>query len=782
MIRLHLIFLATAVGTAIGWSSANGQDDLPTVTNSLDMQLKLLPAGRFERGALSGAPMAKDHADFNTEDSTPRHQVILTRPFYISTTEVTKGQFARFVKATAYESTAESTGAGMVGWDPSPDPKHANHKQSFRQKSEFTWQQTGFPQDDDHPVVGVSFHDAKAFCSWLSNEEGKTYRLPTEAEWEYAARAGTQSFFSFGDKYRGVIEQHANIGNVELEKVAPDRVMRQWLVFPKTDSGDGHVYTSPVGSYKPNPFGLYDMHGNTWEWCEDKFLETYYKQFGPDGHHNLRIRAIDPLNTEDWNDTGDWRAIRGGSWFTSPMQARCGHRSFFESSDAAAYVGFRVVMDAPQAEIDKAKQAFDKSEAARTKIHDLAREFRERRKGIVTIAVRDNHLTNEFFGAIADLDEPIDIELDARGKLTGEHIEKLTRVKDLRGLKLSGTGSGITDDDLAPLARKSELELLQITGTVSLSDAMMDHLSGLKNLQSLSLHGDGITDEGLDKLPSLPHIKSIHIPGTQGTGAVLKKVTSGQLVDFQCKHFRDEDFQSLSRFAETLRTLRISGPMTDKGFQQIAKLRTLQTFSAEECPNLTDVGFQALGDLSYLRSIELIGTEAGDLTIKAIAGNTWLRELRIGSKSLTDTGVMWMSELVGVHDISVVSDVSPITDEAFQHFWRLKKLRSFRLSAPNITGTALAPLTECPKLDRVALSGKSINDAGLERLSQLRHLRHASVGSWNDDSITGITSEGLRGLANLPDGTRLSLIKIERDEEVAAYFDRAAKHLEVSGW
>ncbi len=764
--------------------TAIAQDELQTITNSLDMTLKLLPAGRFEMGRKSTKLFGRDHGDFNIEDAVPQHQVVFSRPFFLSTTEVTKSQFAEFVKVTNHKTSAESNSAGIVGWDPTPDPEHPKHKCSFRQKPEFNWKNTGFPQNADHPVVGISYRDAIAFCQWLSTKEGKTYRLPTEAEWEYAARAGTQTHFSFGDNYRGEIEKHANVGNVELEKVGPDRVMRQWIVYPETEPGDGHIFTAPVGSYQPNLFGLHDMHGNAWEWCEDKYLETFYKKFKRNGHHNLRDRAIDPINTENWNETGDWRVIRGGSWFASPIQARSACRGYFEADDAAAYVGFRVAMDAPDSEIDAARAAFERSEAARAKMPGLTGEFRERRQGIVTIVINADHLTDEFFAALADLNDAVDIELNAQSKLTGDHIAKLTKTKDLRGLILSGTGNGITDADIAPIAQKIELEKLQITGTVGLSDQMMGYLSGLKNLQTLSLHGDGITDAGLAKLPELADIQAIHISGTQGTGAVLKKVTSDKLSDFQSNHFTDDDFGLLHPFAETLKTLRLSGDFTDDGLKQIGKLRRLQTFSVADCPDLTDEGFQVLGELPFLRSINLAGSQAGDLTIDAIADNNWLRELNLGSRFLTDRGIMRLSEVTGISRLTITSDETPITDKSFDHFWRMKNLYGLILSAPNISGEAIGPMIECPKLDQITLSGKSVNDAGVACVSKLQHLRNATIGGWTEEATTNVTPAGLQKLATLPDGVRLTIRRnnVKLNDEAFDSLKKSATHLELSVW
>ncbi|QDT12154.1 SUMF1/EgtB/PvdO family nonheme iron enzyme [Stieleria marina] len=771
------------------------QVDLPTTTNRIGMELKLLPADRFERGAASIESFGRDHAAYNVKDAVPQHQVILTKPFYLSTTEVTRGQFARFVEDTSFETTsqmrsstsekdARGTPSGIVGWDPAPDPNAPDHEQSFRQKRDLNWTNPGFEQTDDHPVVGVSFSDAKAFCRWLSKKENQSYRLPTEAEWEYAARAGTQTLFSFGNEFRGVIQNHANVANSELEKVAPGRVMRQWIIDLDADQDDGHVFTSPVGHYMANPFGLHDMHGNVWEWCEDKYLDTFYDQFKTTGHQAVRNRAIDPVNLQNWTQQGDWRVIRGGSWFTSPIQVRSACRGYFDASDAAAYVGFRVAMDAPASAVAAARQSFQSSEAARAALPELTRELRERRKGKLTIVVDDRHLTNDFFSAIGDLDEPIDIEVNARGNLTGQHIQKLTRAKHLTGLILSGTGNGITDADLAPLADKPEIQLLQITGTVGLSDKMMTCLSGMNQLRSINLHGDGITDAGLKHLPELAEIESLHVPGTQATGAVLKKVASQRLTDFQCRHFTDDDFLLLRSSAKTLKSLHLSGPITDAGLQQIVHFKQLRLLSLSDCPHLTDDGLAIIGKLPRIETLRLQGTNAGDLTINAVASNNWLSEIRIGSESLTNHGIMQLSEMTGLRRVEIDGPDSSITDAGFAYFWRLQNLYAFVLVAPGITGEAIEPLTECPDLNQVTLAGKSVSDAGLGWLAKLDQVRSINVGDRSDALMPKVTALGIQQLAALPKGVRVRLHRanlVLTDSELKS-FRSTATHLEVSGF
>ena len=137
-----------------------------------------------------------------TPPEKPQHEVRITRPFYLGVTEVTRGQFRRFVDDAGYQTEAEKDGKGGYGWN--------EETKKFEQNPRYTWQNAGFEQTDEHPVVNVSWNDARAFIAWLSRKEGKTYRLPTEAEWEYACRAGTTTRYFCGDDPEGL----AAVGNV----------------------------------------------------------------------------------------------------------------------------------------------------------------------------------------------------------------------------------------------------------------------------------------------------------------------------------------------------------------------------------------------------------------------------------------------------------------------------------------------------------------------------------------------------------------------------------------
>ena len=184
---------------------------------------------------------------------------------------------------------------------------------------QFTWRKTGFEQTDDHPVVNVTWNDAMAFCEWLSHKTGQTYRLPTEAQWEYACRAGTTTRYSSGDDP----ETLATVGNVG------DAAFK--ALFPNDftiNASDGYPFTSPVGQFLPNAFGLYDMHGNAWQWCADWYADNYY--------------AASAIEDPKGPDSGTYRITRGGSWGSSPELPRSSERNPKAPDFTMAYFGFRV--------------------------------------------------------------------------------------------------------------------------------------------------------------------------------------------------------------------------------------------------------------------------------------------------------------------------------------------------------------------------------------------------------------------------------------------------------
>ncbi len=180
------------------------------ITNSIGMKLVLIPAGKF----LMGSP--KDEKGRVADEE--QHEVEITKPFHMGVYTMTVGQFRQFVKDSGYQTEAEKDGEGGVGYN-------AGIKTYEGRKPHFNWKNTGFEQTDEHPVVNVTWNDAVAFCDWLSNKEGKTYRLPTEAEWEYSCRAGTKTRFYSGDDVDS-LKAVANIGDASFKEKNPGRIGR----------------------------------------------------------------------------------------------------------------------------------------------------------------------------------------------------------------------------------------------------------------------------------------------------------------------------------------------------------------------------------------------------------------------------------------------------------------------------------------------------------------------------------------------------------------------------
>jgi len=249
-------------------------------------------------------------------DEYPRHRVRITQSFYLGKFEVTIGQFRRFSSETGYRTEAEADGQG--GWGYNPETGKCEGRRPI-----YNWQTPGYPQTDNYPVVDVSFHDALAFCQWLSKKEGRTYRLPTEAEWEYANRANTAKLYAGGDD-PAMLASYARV--VNLERHAKFEHVQD-IEFQK---GDPSAFPLPVGSLLPNGFGLYDVHGNVWEWVADWYAEDYY--------------AKSPVDDPKGPHQGEVRVRRGGGWNSFPLWARSSFRNWITPGSRYVNLGFRVAM------------------------------------------------------------------------------------------------------------------------------------------------------------------------------------------------------------------------------------------------------------------------------------------------------------------------------------------------------------------------------------------------------------------------------------------------------
>jgi sulfatase modifying factor 1 len=310
--------VASVPGTASALSGPGSAPRAEATVNSIGMRLVRIPAGEFEMGSPSNEP---GHA----ANEGPVRHVRITRPFEIGAHEVTNAQFRAFAEVTAYETEAQLDVEGGLGLGLGIDFERAVVVRHVHAD----WRNPGFPgflPGPDHPVLLVSWQDAEAFCRWLSTKEGRTYRLPTEAEWEYAARAGTNTpWWTGGDP--AALATGGNTADVALRtKVPRAKWSAGWT--------DGHAFLAPVGSFEPNAFGLHDVHGNVWEWCLD--------WYGSDA------RATSPVDDPQGPATGSFRAARGGSWWNDATLNRSAQRlpgkPMFRFS---LLTGFRVVREFP---------------------------------------------------------------------------------------------------------------------------------------------------------------------------------------------------------------------------------------------------------------------------------------------------------------------------------------------------------------------------------------------------------------------------------------------------
>jgi eukaryotic-like serine/threonine-protein kinase len=291
-------------------------------TNSVGMKFTLIPPGEFLMGSTDEQlrQHQKDLKPFEKKNlpdgyanrvdfEKPQHRVRISKPFYFGTTEMTYGQFVKFVAAGKKYLTEPEIKGGGQGIAPGKEPIR---------KAEYNWKNTGFAQGNEQPLCNITWKDAEAYCQWLSKKENKVYRLPTEAEWEYACRAGSTTLWNYGDK----IEVFAD---------------RPWCFFPAKELKS--LTTHLVGRKKDNEFGLFDMHGNVAEMCSDHWDAAYYELCAKDAI------TIDPKGPKEMPN--GQRVIRGGSIVDPVQAARSAFRNSVDPTLGYVSVGFRIVCEAP---------------------------------------------------------------------------------------------------------------------------------------------------------------------------------------------------------------------------------------------------------------------------------------------------------------------------------------------------------------------------------------------------------------------------------------------------
>jgi formylglycine-generating enzyme required for sulfatase activity len=259
----------------------------------IEPEIVIIPAGEFVMGSPEGE--AGRNADGR---EGPQHPVSFSKPFGMAKGTVTVAAFAQFVDATNRDVPGE-----MLTWE--------NDVLELRRPRDF--RSPGFPQTEHCPVVGVTWFDARDYASWLAQVTGKAYRLLSEAEWEYGTRAGSRSAFWWGDT---ITSERANYDG-------------SWLYGGQGEPGEYRGRTLPVHSLEPNPWGIYQCHGNIWEWCADLWHATYDDA---------------PSDGSPWLEpaTDERRVVRGGSWYGEPKFLRSAARNRYAPDYRENRFGFRL--------------------------------------------------------------------------------------------------------------------------------------------------------------------------------------------------------------------------------------------------------------------------------------------------------------------------------------------------------------------------------------------------------------------------------------------------------
>jgi formylglycine-generating enzyme required for sulfatase activity len=512
----------------------------PEYTNTLGMKFKLIPAGKFTMGSpqeeidrclkqFGQDPWVKD----NVPTEGPEHPVEITRPFYLGVTAVTVGQFRQFVDAEGYQ-----VGDGR-------------------------WRNPGFDQTDQHPVVFVSWNNATEFCNWLSAKEGKEYRLPTEAEWEYCCRAGKAgSRYGFGDD------------EAQLENYA-------WYL---QNSGGG---THPVGKKKPNDWGLYEMHGNVWQWCQDNYDPDYYK--------------TSPVKDPPGPGAGGERVCRGGAWDSPPL---CCRSAFRQHGDPGRrpQVGFRVLLVSPPGGVGTDRGAKDKpappvvppfidADVQRICALPAAEQVEEVRKELMR---RNPGFNGRVQRKIEDgVVSELRILTDKVTDVAPIRVFSALRVLDCSGTQTNWRGNSQLAD-LTPLDGMSTENLTHLNlAYTKVGDEGMAHFKNCRNLESLMLDDTKVGDAGLANFKDCKNLKTLLLGETQ-------------VGDNGLTHFQDCEGLAALNLATT---------------------------------KVTDAGMVCFTGRKGLKYINLTATEVSDEGLKQFQDCTDLRVLFLGRTSVSDSGL-----------------------------------------------------------------------------------------------------------------------------------------------
>jgi serine/threonine protein kinase/formylglycine-generating enzyme required for sulfatase activity/uncharacterized membrane protein len=520
-------------------------------------------------------------------------------PFYLASCEVTVGQFRRFVEETKYKTTAEVSKLGGKTPDHNPDRAGEPPATKGERKPEYIWNHPDFAPGDDYPVTMVTWHDAAAFCAWLSNKQQREYRLPTSVQWHWALRAWSKARYYFGD-------DPSELGN---------------YAWHSDNSG---FRSHPVGSKKPNPWGLFDIHGNVWELSRDWPRDN---------------KQIDPATTSEGPGSSDRITFFGGS-FSDPSSTIL-NRGSGAANVGYGHIGFRVAMvaDLKSTAPTLAATPFTDADVQRIAALPAAEQVDEVRKELMRrnpgFDGKVGHKIDD--GVVTELrivtDKVSDISpirvwsalrvLDCESTWTGPPSGPLADPTPLEGMNLAGLtelnlcNTKVTDAGMATFNDCTNLQRLYLWNT-NLTDAGLAHFKDCKNLTSLSLGRTRVSDAGLIHFMDCKALRALYLDGT--------KVGDAGLAHFKdCKNLREVNLWGTN--------------LTDAGLAHFKDCKNLTSLNLSKT-RVSDEGLIHFKDCRNLSRLYLQGTKVSDAGLAHFKDCQSLTFLNIQKTKVTDLSLL----------------------------------------------------------------------------------------------------------------------------------------------
>jgi len=576
------------------------------------LEIVLIPAGEF----LMGSPDSdKDSFPFEFVWK-PQHRVRITKPFYMGKYLVTQEQWE-----------------AVMGNNPS------------------------YFKGPKNPVEMVSWEDCQKFLKRLNDKVGGgKFQLPTEAQWEYACRAGSKTKYCFGDD---------------------ERQLGDYAWHDKIWGGKTH----PVGEKKPNAWGLYDMHGNTFEWCQDWWNAGYYRE--------------SPVDDPPGAATGSSRVNRGGSWYTPAWSCRSAFRYRDSPGGRLPVLGLRVSRvpaDKSTTGSPPANEHFDTTSAAKPPGELSFDTDPEHFKAVLQIQPGEVAFVTEpeHFKAVFQIQPPGLVLND----VDDAELDLLKTHPNLQSLRMRATK--VTDSELARLKVLTRLELLDLGYCKNVTDAGLGHLKGLTTLQSLNLDGTRITDAGLASLKGLPQLRILDLRGTKVTNGGVKKLqqalpkckiaepAAASPAPATPKANDQSNKTSAAKPADEVSPTSDQSPTKEGAktesnpvptHELTAETNTDQAKAIAEIKKLG--GKVTVDEKSPVISVELEGTRVSDANLASLKGLTQLQSLELKNTDVTDAGLAIVKGLTHLQSLDLTT--SKVTDAGLANLCELTTLQTLNL-------------------------------------------------------------------------------------------------------